>query len=205
MQGYIIDIKKVKDEDLIVTILTDHKIYTTYRFYGARHSVINVGYKIDFEVEELLKSNLLRLKDVLHINFSWIFQYNRIYNWQRYIKLFYTHLRDIKEIEGYYFNSLDRLSKVIEKQNPKRAICENYVELLEFEGRLNKEYRCLLCDKKIEHNISLVRAFMPTHTTCSYSKGFDMEGLNLLFEEKSTVLLTDDEVEYLYNILMQGL
>ena len=42
MQGYIIDIKPVKDDDLIVSILTEHEVLTTYRFYGARHSNINI-------------------------------------------------------------------------------------------------------------------------------------------------------------------
>ena len=32
MQGYIIDIKTVKDDDLIVSILTEHEFLTTYRF-----------------------------------------------------------------------------------------------------------------------------------------------------------------------------
>ena len=50
MQGYIIDIKPVKDDDLIVSILTENELLTTYRFYGARHSNINIGYKIDFEL-----------------------------------------------------------------------------------------------------------------------------------------------------------
>ncbi len=54
MQGYILDVKPVKDDDLIVTILTPTRVYTTYRFYGARHSNINVGYKIDFEIEHNL-------------------------------------------------------------------------------------------------------------------------------------------------------
>lgn len=57
MQGYIIDIKNVKEDDLIVTVLAQEAIYTTYRFYGARHSTINIGYKIDFELESNLKSS----------------------------------------------------------------------------------------------------------------------------------------------------
>ena len=51
MQGYIIDIKPVKDDDLIVTILAENELLTAYRFYGARHQTINIGYKIDFELE----------------------------------------------------------------------------------------------------------------------------------------------------------
>ena len=34
MQGYIIDIKAVKDDDLIVSILAENEVLTTYRFYG---------------------------------------------------------------------------------------------------------------------------------------------------------------------------
>ena len=64
MQGYIIDIKPVKDDDLIVAILTEHEVLTTYRFYGARHSNINLGYKIDFELENT-RANIPRLKDVI--------------------------------------------------------------------------------------------------------------------------------------------
>ncbi len=56
MQGYIIHITRVKDEDLIVTILTQNVIKTTYRFYGARHSSVHLGYKIDFESLTSLKS-----------------------------------------------------------------------------------------------------------------------------------------------------
>lgn len=72
MQGYILDTKPVKDDDLIVTILTENKIYTTYRFYGAKHSNINVGYKIDFELENTLRSDIGRLRDVMQLNYQWI-------------------------------------------------------------------------------------------------------------------------------------
>ncbi|MDC7242723.1 MAG: recombination protein RecO, partial [Sphaerochaetaceae bacterium] len=91
MQGYIIDIKSVKDEDLIVTILAQDNVHTTYRFYGARHSNINVGYKIDFEIESNMKSTIPRLKDVIQLGFEWIFDREKLYCWQRFLKLFYTH------------------------------------------------------------------------------------------------------------------
>ena len=52
MQGYIINVNKARDEDVIVTILAQDNLYTLYRFYGARHSQINLGFKIDFEIEE---------------------------------------------------------------------------------------------------------------------------------------------------------
>jgi len=205
MQGYIININKVKDEDLIVTILTRDKLYTTYRFYGARHSNINIGYKIDFELEINLKSSIPRLKDVLQLNFSWILDYDKMYHWQRFIKLFYYHLKDVEELDKFYFELLDILLIRIEKQNPKRAIIEAYIQLCEYEGRLHNEFICLLCDEPIVQDISLVRGFIPTHSSCSYSKNFDIKKISDLFIQKNTVELTDDEVEYLWYILLQGL
>jgi len=205
MQGYIININKVKDEDLIVSILTQNNFYTTYRFYGARHSIINIGYKIDFELESNLKSNISRLKDVLHIGYHWIQDTKKLYCWQRFIKLFYPHLKDVEDIDQFYFNLLDDLAHKMIKQDPKRAIIESYIKLCEYEGRLHTEYECLLCEDVIESNISLVRSFIPTHSRCSYSKSFYTKQIKELFEEKSLINFDNNEVEYLWNILLQGL
>ena len=205
MQGYIININNVRDEDLIVSILTKNNFYTTYRFYGARHSTINIGYKIDFELESNMKSSISRLKDVLQISYPWILDNNKMYCWQRFIKLFYPHLKDVDEIEDFYFNLLDELAHKIVKQNPKRAIIESYVKLCEHEGRLHTDYECLLCEEKIINDISLVRSFLPTHKKCSYSKSFQLNQIKELFEEKSLINFNDEEVEYIWNILLQGL
>jgi len=205
MQGYIININNVKDEDLIVTILTENNLYTAYRFYGARHSIINVGFKIDFELESNLKSSISRLKDVLQIGYPWILDSKKLYCWQRFLKLFYPHLRDVEEIEGFYFNLLDTLAHKMVKQDPKRAIIESYVKLCEHEGRLHTEYECLLCEEIIQDDISLVRSFLPTHAKCSYSKRFELSKIKQLFESKTTLSLNDEEVEYIWNILLQGL
>jgi recombinational DNA repair protein (RecF pathway) len=205
MQGYIIDIKNVKDDDLIVSILTENHVYTTYRFYGARHSNVNVGYKIDFELESNLKSSIARLKDVIQLGFPWIFDNEKLYCWQRFIKLFYPHLKDVEEIDDFYFKLLDKLSHEMIKQNPKRAICQNYLNLLEFEGRLHQDFHCFLCEEDIKDNISLVRSFMPTHASCSYSKEFDLKKMEEMFCNKNLIHFEDDEVEYLWNILLQGL
>jgi len=205
MQGYIIHINSVKDEDLIVSILTPNNFYTTYRFYGARHSVVNIGFKIDFELETTMRSSIPRLKDVLQISYPWIMDSSKLYCWQRFLKLFYPHLKDVEEIEEFYFDLLDELAHKMTKQNPKRAIIESYVKLCEHEGRLHTEYECLLCEEKITGEISLVRSFLPTHKHCSYSKSFQLSQIKELFEEKSLLNFTDDEVEYIWNILLQGL
>jgi recombinational DNA repair protein (RecF pathway) len=205
MQGYIIDIKNVKEDDLIVTVLAQEAIYTAYRFYGARHSTINIGYKIDFELESNLKSSMPRLKEVIQLGFNWILDREKLYCWQRFIKLFYPHLKEVDEIESFYFDLLNETVHKMIKQNPKRAIIESYIKLLEYEGRLHTQFECLLCEQKIENTISLVRSFLPTHASCSYSKKFEYTQIEELFYENSLINFEDDEVEYLWNILLQGL
>jgi len=205
MQGYIININKVKDEDLIVTILCNDKVYTTYRFYGARHSNINIGYKIDFELETNIKSTIPRLKDVLHLGFSWILDYHKMYQWQNFLKLFYNHLKDVDEIDSFYFDMLEQLVIKISKQNIKRAIIESYISLCEHEGRLHQDFICLLCEDNITDNISLIRGFIPTHPHCSYSFNFKLHEIKKLFDDKTTINLNDTQIEYLWSVLLQGL
>jgi len=205
MQGYIININNVKDEDLIVSVLTQNNFYTTYRFYGARHSIINIGFKIDFELESNMKSNIPRLKDVLQISYPWIMDSAKLYCWQRFLKLFYPHLKDVEGIDPFYFNLLDELAHKMVKQNPKRAIIESYIKLCEYEGRLHLQYECLLCEEEIFDDISLVRGFQPTHKKCSYSKPFKLYQIKELFEEQSLLSFNEEEIEYLWHILLQGL
>ncbi|MCK5293399.1 MAG: recombination protein RecO [Arcobacteraceae bacterium] len=205
MQGYILNINKVRDEDLIVTILAQDAIYTTYRFYGARHSNINIGYKIDFELETNLKSNIPRLKDVLHLGFPWLLNHEKMYHWQRFIKLFYPHLKEVEVLDKFYLKLLNDIVKKIEKQNVKRAILENYIKICEYEGRLHTHYECLLCDMPIEDEISVVRSFITTHPKCSYSRSYKIEKINEFFEHKSLINFTNSEVETLWSVLLEGL
>lgn len=204
MQGYIIDIKPVKDDDLIVTILTENELLTTYRFYGARHSNINIGYKIDFELENT-RANIPRLKDVLQLGFPWILDYEKMYCWQRYVKLFYPHLKELEQLDPFYFYSLENLVHIISKQNILRAICESYITLLEYEGRLHIDFECLLCEVEITENLTLVRGFLPVHTQCARGRSFELKKIKELFEKKKIINLNDDEVEYLWDVLLQGL
>ena len=204
MQGYIVDIKAVKDDDLIVTIICENELITTYRFYGARHSNINIGYKIDFELENT-RSTIPRLKDVIQLGFPWILDNEKMYCWQRYIKLFYPHLKDIEGIDPFYFYALENLVHVMIKQNALRAICESYISLLEYEGRFHTDFECLICESEIIEDISLVRGFMPTHAKCTYSRIFDIEKMKELFEKKKLISFNDAEVECLWDILLQGL
>jgi len=205
MQGYILNYRKVADEDLIVTILSRDKIYTGYRFYGVRHSTINIGKKIDFELQSNYKSSIDRLKDVIDIGFSWFNDSSRVYCWQNFIKLFYAHFYDLECIDRFYISLLDECVVKITRQNPKRAILETYVKLLQHEGRISFYDECLLCGLAVTGDISLVRGFKQTHESCSYEKSIDRDAVRELLENSSTIMLDDEQCDRLWQVLMQGL
>ena len=205
MKGYIINLNKVKDEDLIVTIISRNSLDTLYRFYGARHGTINIGFKIDYEKEDSAKSTISRLKDVVHIGYKWINDRKLLRLWQDFLSLFYKHLKDTDELNSFYFQLIDDASDEWNKQNPKRVAVESYVKLLEHEGRLHKEHICFLCSQPIEGDISLIRAFLPTHPQCTNTLSINKRGLDELYNNKSTLFLNDKEVERLWHVLLEGL
>jgi recombinational DNA repair protein (RecF pathway) len=205
VQGFIVNLNRVKEEDLIVNIITKGSLDTLYRFYGARHSVINLGFKLDYEKEPSSKSTISRLKDVLHIGYPWIYDPKRLHLWQQFILLFYKHLQEAQELGDFYFTLLDDAATIWDKQNPKRIAVESYVKLLEHEGRLHNESYCFLCSRKIEGDISLIRAYLPTHPACSHTYPINKKALYELYKNKSSIFLSDKEIERLWFILLEGL
>jgi len=205
MQGYIINLNKVKDEDLIVTIISRESLDTLYRFYGARHGTINMGFKIDYEKEASGKSNISRLKDVIHIGYKWINDYKLLRLWQDFLSLFHKHLKDAQELDLFYFELIDNASIAWDKQNPKRVAVESYVKLLEHEGRLHKELNCFLCSSPIKGDISLIRAYLPTHKECTHTLSVTQDAFYELFLNKSTLFMSDKEVDRLWYVLLEGL
>ncbi len=203
MQGYILHITRAKNEDLIITTLTANRLYILYRFYGARHSSINLGYKIDFTIEYQL-GFLPKLRNVTHLGFSWLKDTQKHSIWQQFIKLYYRHLQGLEEIDPFYKELLDKIALKITKQNPKRAIIEGYVELLEYEGRLHKEFVCFVCEKKID-NPALGRALLPAHSSCIGEEGFAAPKLSYLYRYKDTLLFEDEEIRRLWHTLLLGL
>jgi oligoribonuclease (3'-5' exoribonuclease) len=91
------------------------------------------------------------------------------------------------------------------KQNTLRAICESYISLLEYEGRLHNDLECLLCENIITEDVSLVRGFLPVHGTCTYSRRFEISKIKELFERKKIISFNDEEVESLWDTILQGL
>ncbi len=204
MQGYILNINKVKDEDLIVTILTENRLKTLYRFYGARHANINLGYKIDFEAVSSAKSTISMLREVLPLSAKWMLQSNRFFIWQQFIKLMFKHLKDVTDLDPFYFTLLEESAIMIAKQNPKRVMIESYLQLLEYEGRLHDDFQCFICDEMIESHLVLARSFLPAHQACVYGSVLEKQKITQLFSSKSTLYLEDAEVEHLWQLLLEG-
>lgn len=205
MQGFIIKLSRVRDEDMIITIISEDCLTTLYRFYGARHSPINLGFKIDYESENSLKSSIPRMRDVIHLGFSWMAKYDRILIWQQFIALFYPHIGSSEEIGPFYYQLLNDCATRWGEQNPKRLAIEAYVELLEYEGRLHSHMNCFFCNELIENNISLIRAFLPAHQECSHTLSINAKGLSWLYEHYSTLFLNDNEIERLWYVMCEGL
>jgi len=205
MQGYIINFSKVRDEDLLVTVLNPKKVKTLYRFYGARHSHIHLGYKIDYEAHPTNKENLFQLRNVSSLPYKWMLEREKFYIWQQFLQLLYKHLRDISEIDEFYYNLLEKMTQYLEKENPHRVVVESYTKLLDFEGRIHKDFSCFICNNSIKDEIVLTRGFLPACKTCIPKKGFKTTKIHYLFKEKNSIFLNDDEVLRLYNIILEGL
>lgn len=205
MQGYILNIVRVKEEDLIVTLLTQKKLKTLYRFYGARHANIHLGYKIDFEEQFSPKSTINMLRNVLHLSVPWILDIEKFYLWQQFVKLLYQHLRDIEEVDTFYFDLLDEISTRFSKQNPKRCLVESYIKILLHEGRLHSDFNCFICEGEIENDLVLTRGFLPAHKRCLFGQIINKQNIETLFREGSTLFLADEEVDFLWKIIEEGL
>ncbi|NPA54950.1 MAG: recombination protein RecO [Epsilonproteobacteria bacterium] len=201
MRGFVLHTQLVKDEDLVVTILTKNKIERLYRFYGARHSTINLGFLIDFEIEH--NAHFKRLRHVMQIGFGFLGDIEKMLIWQDFIRILYKHLFDVEEIDEFYFMLLMDIIANFHR-DPKRVLIESYVKLLKFEGRLS-EFECFVCEKKIQNHVNLVRGFLCACDKCIQTQGFDICKIQTLFAQEKTILLDNAEIDRLYKILMLGI
>ena len=203
MQGFILKTTKVRDEDCIVDILSESALVRAYRFYGARHSNIIQGYKIDFELSQ--NQNFLpRLSGVMHLGYAWLGNREKLLFWQQFMRLLYAHLKDAEHLDKFYYELLTEAAARFGKQNPRRIIVESYAEILKFEGRLHDEPYCFLCDEEILENIALCRGFLPAHESCAQRTGFAQDEILEFLQSKKTLNLNDETVGYLYDIVAEG-
>jgi len=175
-----------------------------YRFFGARHSILQLGHLVDFEVDNSDGRFLSKIRSLSHIGFPWLFEKNRLLVWHNFIKRFEPHLKDTDEIDSFYYELLLKSAKKWDRQNPKRIVCESYIELLEYEGRLHHDRVCYICENPIGDYTSLMQAFIPAHPECLYTSSLPTKRLLDFFKSKKTVFLEDNEVEYLFEIVMKG-
>lgn len=205
MQGYILHFNRSRDEDLVVTVICRTGIYNLYRFYGARHSYINVGFKIDFEKEEQIEATIPRLRNVLHLPQKWIFEKERLFIWQNFIKLLHNHLRDLHELDAFYYEVIENFSVILQKQSPMRAFIDTYTKVLDFEGRLAYDETCYLCQGHIQsQQICLGRTFQTCHGYCIGQKPINAIKAKRFFTLKNSLHFDNEEVDLLYNCAKNG-
>lgn len=205
IKGFILSVRKAKNEDSIALVLSPTEVRTYYRFFGARHSILQLGNLIDFEVEGEGGTFLPRLRSLSHMGFPWLFDKNRLLLWHNFIKRFEPHLKDAEDIDSFYYDLLLSAAKKWDKQNPKRIVCESYISLLEHEGRLHNDDHCYICENPIEEEMALMQSFIPAHPQCLYTAALPTKKVLDFFESKKTVFLEDHEVDYLFEIVMKGL
>ena len=206
MQGFILNVRKAKNEDTIVRILTEHgRLETLYRFYGARHPVVTTGYKIDFEIERDSHRFLPRLRHVIHLGHPWLKERERLQVWQHFTALLFEHLRDVEEPGLFYYGLLERYAGLWHLQNPKRGAVEAYLEMLEHEGRLHAPEECFVCGGRLQEEVSLIRAYLCAHPRCVVAKRMGKGRVEELFATRKTIHLEDEEVENLWLTLLEGM
>lgn len=184
-------------------VLSESALVRAYRFYGARHSNITQGYKIDFELSQN-QSFLPRLSGAMHLGYAWLGNREKLLFWQQFMRLLHAHLKDAESLDKFYYELLTDAAARFGRQNPRRIIVESYAKILRFEGRLHDEPYCFLCDEEILENIALCRGFLPAHERCSQRAGFAQDEILEFLRNGKTLNLSDEAVEMLYDIALEG-
>ncbi|PAF44572.1 recombination protein RecO [Helicobacter sp. 11S02629-2] len=205
MEGYILAIIKSTREDLIVRILTRGKMQTLYRFYGARHSILHVGRKIDYEVEAN-SLHMPKLRNIMHLNRNFELDIDKMYIWQRYLGLLNRHLEDVSECPNFYYDLLESSSHMLARQEPKSLILQMHSKLLNYEGRDFSASYCTLCEEPLGEIVALTKGFNLACTKC-LPKSFTLKKTSFFnyISSQSCLHLSDTEINGLYKTLLFGI
>lgn len=205
MEGFILKVTKSIKEDLIVKVLTKSHFYTLYRFYGARHSIIYTGRKIDFEIE-YQGVYMPKLRNIMHLSRDFERDINRVFIWQQFCTLLSKHLSENIDVPSFYFDLLDTHSRSLNRQNPKRVVIEMFLEILEFEGRLYNEKTCFLCGATLGENVALTQSFLLACPGCVLEPVILKKDKILeLFSTKTLINITDVESTQIYEVILKGM
>ncbi|MFK5976803.1 MAG: recombination protein RecO [Sulfurovum sp.] len=201
----MLEIVPAKNEDMIVTILTNYGISKYYRFFGARDIILQFGHLINFTIDrEFDKDSISKMRSLSLIEFPWLKHVDKRLFWSQFLKLFYTHVIDIKKVDIFYFNILLLSIQKWDKSNHKRIICESYINILKYENRLSPLIKCHICNEVFKDNIAFIDELKPTHPKCSKSHPIAIKKMVNFFNTKNSIFLSDDEIERLLEIIMRG-
>lgn len=206
MQGFILSKTSIKNQDLILRVLTPSKVLELYRFYGMRHSIIDVGRKIDFDLQND-GYFIPKIRNILQLGYEWEREYARVYVWKRFIALLNAHLKDIGEIEEFYFSLLEWGAHILDKQHPIRVAIEMGAKVLQYEGRNTRfsDDCCFVCQKSLGERVALGRAFLFAHPECIHSEVLQKEKMIDFLSSSSSFIFDDGEIEQIWNVFIQGL
>lgn len=204
LQGFVLNIKKVKSEDLLVTVLTEKRIKKLYRFYGVRHSAINLGFKIDFVAESVVNKNILRLRELMHLGFSWLHDNSKLQVWQNFLSILNLHLHDATEIDPFYYELLCEYADIFGQSNSKRLAVEAFAKILRFEGMANRYHYCFVCDKSTGASVSIGKGLLVAHPECVRGRVFSKKLVTELLENCRSIYFENDEVDSIYEIIQKG-
>jgi recombinational DNA repair protein (RecF pathway) len=204
MKGFVLKLTKAKNEDLIVSILTqdEHRVY--YRFFGARHSILQLGHLIDFEVYETYQNFLPQIRHLSHIGFPWIREPQTLLLWHQFIYAYEKHLKDTTYLDSFYYLLLQKAVLHLEKQNPKRVICDCYFSLLKEEGRLSLKNECFICQNPLNETVIFIQGLKMTHPQCLHGIPLSKKRIIDALKRGKTTFLNDEEVSILHHIILQG-
>lgn len=207
MQGFILSLQPVRDEDLWVRVLTAESLLSLYRFYGARHSVIALGHKIDFCVQTQGRRGILCLRDAMHLGFLWEDERTKKLVWQDFIRLLFAHLKDVEHIEPFYYTLLCEMTHKMHKQNPHRIACEAYAKILSFEGRANELQNCFVCGSPLGARCALGRALLGICEECLQGDiaAFETQKISYFLQNSDAMLLEDKEIAKLWSVVSRGM
>lgn len=206
MQGFILSMRTIRNQDLIVRILSPSCVFDAYRFYGVRHSILSVAKKIDFDLQ---KDGLFlpKLRNIIELGHSWEKEYARMYVWQFFVQLLCSHLRDVGDVEPFYFQLLESGASKMKRQNPMRVALEMSAGLFGYEGRVAQLHhnRCFICEEELGDEIALGRAFLFAHPYCVGGDCFSKHKILNFLTRSSTIELDEFEIEKLWKIFSLGL
>ncbi|MBZ7987352.1 recombination protein RecO [Campylobacter canadensis] len=200
MQGIILNTKTINFKDLIVSILTKDSYLKCYRFYGVKHSIVSIGNYIDFELSKRAMF-LPILHSTMQYYCKWQNDYLKLKYWIDYCAFLHRILQQNGSCDEIYFKQSLSLMTKLNSQDAKRAILDSIISILDYEGMLQREYFCSLCEKELTNYVSLDENYMLYCSSCKKDKLINFDKVKKLFLLKSSAFFSDEEIDDFLELL----